>query len=178
MSELTQLFAFGIVYVVIVLVLAAAVYVWISFVTYRALQSAKYEKAWMAWIPYARNYALADVTKDEGDKTRVLNAFEVPNWCYQFYWVIPLVLAFVGLPSGLEWILNIACSVIFAGTIYTKLYAWHDKVSEDDKRTLGIVSGIFPIVYLVILSGWKAEDTIERPAKIDVVDAPENNDAN
>jgi len=173
-----SLLALGAVYVVVLVIIGIAYYVWSSFVTYRVLQSANYDKAWMAWIPYARNYALADVTKDEGDKTKVLNAFEVPNWLYQFYWVVPLILLFVKLPGTLEWIINIACSVIFLGTIYKKLFAWHDRVAEEDKTAIGIVGAIVNIVAIIIMTGWKAEDVIERPAKIETSEAPENNDFN
>ena len=173
-----SILALGVVGIIVGGLIGIAIYVWSSLVTYRALQAAKYDKAWMAWVPFLNYYALADVTKDEGENTKVLNAFEVPNWLYQFFWVVLVITTIFNINGTVEWILNIACSVIFLGTIYTKLFAWHDKVSEDEKRTMGIVSGIFNVVAWVIMSGWKAEDTIERPAKIDVVDAPENNDAN
>ncbi|MBQ9863247.1 MAG: hypothetical protein IJM28_04990 [Lachnospiraceae bacterium] len=165
---------------VIVIAIGLAFYVWCSFITYRTLQSMNYDKAWMAWIPMVKNYALADVTKDEGENTRVLGAFEVPNWLYQWAWVIPLVLNIPGvkLPGFLEWAVSVAFAVIFLGTCYAKIFAWHDGVSEDDKRGIGIASGIFEIIAVIIMTGWKKEDVIERPAKIETVETPENNDFN
>ena len=78
-------------FAVVAVIVVIAVYVWTAVVYQKVLKHLGYKNTWMAWIPYANNYAVADVIRGDNDKTNVLG-LELPSMLFNFWWLIGIVI--------------------------------------------------------------------------------------
>lgn len=149
MSDLALFTGLGIGIILFLLVIAVAVYVLYGISHMKALKALGYDKAWMAWIPYACYYAFADAVTGDDDQVRLFNSFNLPSIVFKLWWIVPLVFTFVNLNSTVESVITTVMNIVFLGCTYAKMYARIDGKSEQDEQVLGCVSGFLPIIAVV-----------------------------
>ena len=132
-----------ITYFIVVFAIIAVVYVLYGISHMRALRALGYDRPWMAWIPFANNWALAEVTLNGAENINFFNSFDVPAMVFKLWWLIAIGVSYVPIVGML---LNLALRVICLGTCYIKMYARLDGTTEKDQQVIGYVSGFFPIV--------------------------------
>lgn len=109
----------------------------------KALKAVGYDKAWMAWIPLANMWALAEVALDGDESMTLFGSLNIPAIAFKLWWVVGFVSSFIPMVGGF---LNLVLTVICLGTCYIKMYAKLDGRDEKDVQALGYVSGFFPII--------------------------------
>lgn len=149
MAFATILFGLGIGAILLVLVIAVAVYVLNSISHMKALKALGYDKAWLAWIPYGVYFACADVVTDGEEPVRLFDKFEVPAIVFRLWWLVPVAFLVIPLNGTLESVINFALNVVFLGCSYAKMYARLEGKQENETQVIGCVSGVFPIVAIV-----------------------------
>lgn len=128
--------------IVLLLVLAVALYVLTALAVSRVLGIYGYPNAWMAWIPFVNYYALADAVC-EGRETLTLFGKDVPSIVFKLWWVGKYIVSFVPHIGSL---LGIAVAVIFFGTVLAECYARMEDKPVEDMRMLGYISGWITII--------------------------------
>lgn len=120
------------------------VYVLWSIACAKALIYAGYSNTWMAWIPIAREWALADAAS-AGSETLDMFGAQVPKILFELSGLLFLIVIvpFIGA------ILFLPGTIILRGTIYSNLYATCEDVDISQTRVLGYLSGAFPIIALI-----------------------------
>lgn len=133
-------------YMLVLLVIVIAYYVVSSLAHMKALKAVGYDKAWMAWIPFANYYALADAAADKQDSVNLFGTLSVPAMLYKFWWAIMIVLYFVPVIGSLA---SVVVKVVFLGNCYVKMYARLDRTSEQEQQVIGYLSGFLTIIAVV-----------------------------
>lgn len=149
MSDLAIFAGLSMGLVLFVGVLCIAVYVLYGLSHMKALKALGYDKAWMAWIPYAWYFACADAVSGEDENVKLFDSFEIPTIIFKLWWIVPLAFYFIPLNSRLEYVINLALQIVFLGCTYAKMYARLENRAEKDEQVLGCVSGFLPIVAVV-----------------------------
>ncbi len=133
-------------YVLVALAILVGGYILTSIAHMKALKALGYDNAWMAWIPFAQQYALADVAAGNQETVMLFGSLSVPAMLYKFWWVLWIVLMFIPIVGRLaSW----AVLVVFRGNCYVKIYARLDGTSEQEQQVLGYLSGCFAIIAIV-----------------------------
>ncbi len=130
-------------YLLFVLVIVVVCWVLYGISHMKALKAVGYDKAWMAWIPFANMWALAEVALDGDESMTLFGSLNIPAIAFKLWWAVGLVLSFIPTVGSL---LNLVLTVICLGTCYIKMYAKLDGRDEKDVQALGYVSGFFPII--------------------------------
>lgn len=143
MSDYAGLIAALGIYLIFVLVIVVAVYVLYSISHMKALKALGYDKPWMAWIPFANYWALAEVALNGEESMNLFGSFSVPAIAFKLWWVIAYVVMFV---PGVGNFLYFVVSIIGLGTCYIKMYARLDGKDEKDVRVVGYLSGWIPLI--------------------------------
>ena len=112
----------------------------------KALKALGYSKAWMAWIPFVRLYAFADVAADNQENVHMFGSISVPAVLYKFWWVVWIVLPFVPFIGSLA---STVVLVVFLGNCYVKMYARLEGTTEQEQQVIGYLSGFLPIIAIV-----------------------------
>ncbi len=133
-------------YLAVFLVIGLVVYVLSSLAHMKALKALGYSKAWMAWIPFVRLYAFADVAADNQESVHMFGSISVPAVLYKFWWVVWIVLPFVPFIGSLA---STVVLVVFLGNCYVKMYARLEGTTEQDQQVIGYLSGLLPIIAIV-----------------------------
>lgn len=133
-------------YLMVIIVIALVVYVLSSLAHMKALKALGYDKAWMAWIPFAQQYALADVAAGNQDSVTLFGSVSVPAILYKFWWILWIVLPFVPVIGSLA--STVVC-IIFLGNCYVKIYARLEGTSEQEQQVIGYLSGFLVIIAIV-----------------------------
>lgn len=133
-------------YLAVFLVIGLVVYVLSSLAHMKALKALGYSKAWMAWIPFVRLYAFADVAADNQDSVHMFGSISVPAVLYKFWWVVWIVLPFVPFIGSLA---STVVLVVFLGNCYVKMYARLEGTTEQEQQVIGYLSGFLPIIAIV-----------------------------
>lgn len=149
MAEMAIFTGVGIGVMLIGAVFGIGLYVLHAVAHMKALKALGYPNPWMAWIPYASNYAYADCVVGNEEKIRILDSFEVPAMVLKLWWVVLVAFLFLPLNPTLERMGRIAMNIIFLGSTYTKMYARLDGRTEQEEQPLGIVSGFIPLIAVV-----------------------------
>lgn len=131
------------IYLVFVLVIALVCYVLYALSHMKALKALGYDKPWMAWIPLANYWALADAALDGEDSIQLFGSLSIPAIAFKLWWLIAIVVSFVPAVGGF---LNFILMIICLGTCYIKMYARLDGRDEKEVQALGYVSGFLPII--------------------------------
>ena len=133
-------------YLVVIVVIVLAVYVLSSLAHMKALKALGYDKAWMAWIPLAQYYALADVAAGNQESVTLFGSVSVPAILYKFWWIVWIVVSFVPVIGSIA---AFAVIVVFLGNSYVKIYARLDGTSEQEQQVIGYLSGFLQIIAIV-----------------------------
>ncbi len=133
-------------YLAVFLVIGLVVYVLSSLAHMKALKALGYSKAWMAWIPFVRLYAFADVAADNQESVHMFGSISVPAVLYKFWWVVWIVLPFVPVIGSLA---STVVLVVFLGNCYVKMYARLEGTTEQEQQVIGYLSGFLPIIAIV-----------------------------
>ena len=128
-------------YLAVFLVIGLVVYVLSSLAHMKALKALGYSKAWMAWIPFVRLYAFADVAADNQESVHMFGSISVPAVLYKFWWVVWIVLPFVPFIGSLA---STVVLVVFLGNCYVKMYARLEGTTEQEQQVIGYLSGFLP----------------------------------
>lgn len=132
-----------IAYFIIVFAIIAVFYVLYGISHMRALRALGYDRPWMAWIPFANDWALAEVTLNGAENINLFNSFDIPAMVFKLWWLIAIGVSYVPIVGML---LNLGLRVICLGTCYIKMYAKLDGTDEKEQQVIGYISGFFPIV--------------------------------
>lgn len=146
MDDLTVLLAFLGAYLLIILVIVAVCYVLSSLAHMKALKALGYDKAWMAWIPFAQQYALADAAANNQETVTLFGSFSVPAMLYKFWWVLLFICPFIPFIGTLA---STVVMIIFLGNCYVKIYARLDGTSEQEQQVIGYLSGFLVIIAVI-----------------------------
>lgn len=137
---------FATIYILVILAVAIAVYVFQSYAHMKALKALGYDKAWLAWIPYANYYACADAVSDNQENVYLFEKYSVPALLFKIWWVIAIVIGWLPINSTVIWILKSLVQIVFLGAAYTKMYARLEYKSEQETQVMGCLSGFLPII--------------------------------
>jgi hypothetical protein len=129
--------------VIITLLLALACYIVTSLGYMKALKRLGYPNAWLAWIPFGRCYALADVAAQGQENITIIGTLTIPAMLYKLWWVVAILLRFVPFIGGL---LSLAVTIICFGHVFTRLFAMIERTSEQSQQAIGYISGFIPLV--------------------------------
>lgn len=146
MSEWAVLLAFLGAYLLVILVVLAVCYVLTSLAHMKALKALGYDKAWMAWIPFAQQYALADVAAGNQESVTLFGTLSVPAMLYKFWWVLWIICPFIPVIGTFA---TTALMIVFLGNCYVKIYARLDNTSEQEQQVIGYLSGFLVIIAVV-----------------------------
>jgi hypothetical protein len=130
---------FSLVFIIVIL----ACYVVSALGFYKALKRLGYNNAWMAWIPFANYYALADAAANGQEEVNLIGTLTIPAILYKLWWLVMLVAAFIPVIGN---ILVLVIRVICLGSVFIKLLARLTYTSEQSQQAMGYVSGLIPIV--------------------------------
>lgn len=152
-SGLGALFAgMGVLLFVLVAVSIAA-YVWTALEYSKVLKALGYKNPWMAWIPLANMYALADVIRGDDTETVVWGK-SVPAMLFNFWWAISMVCCFIpGIGTVLYTVLRVVC----LGNCFAYIYAAVEGKEVDEVKGIAIASGFIPIIALIKFTQYKFE---------------------
>lgn len=131
---------------VVGVIIAIALYVFSSYAHMKALNMLGYDKAWLAWIPYANYYACADAVSDNQENVYLFEKYSVPALLFKIWWVISIAIGWLPINSTVIWILKSLVQIVFLGAVYTKMYARLEYKSEQETQVMGCVSGFLPII--------------------------------
>lgn len=152
MDDVAILAALG-AYLIFALIILVVCYVLSSLAHMKALNAMGYDKAWMAWIPFAQWYACADAaTAGKQDDVKLFGSISVPVSVYKFWWVLLIAFQILGrfFLGSLFSLLTTVVQIIFLGNTYVKMYAQLEGTDEKDQQVIGYVSG-----FLVIIAVFK-----------------------
>lgn len=138
------------------LIIAIAVYVVSSLAYMKAMKMCNYAHPVAAWIPFWRDYAIADTSCD-GRDTVSLFGLPCPALLLKLYWLITLALSFVLSGSSIGNLLVYIINAIFLAQIFITLFARFEGKEEPDCRVIGIVAGLLPIVAWVKFFMYKPQ---------------------
>lgn len=145
MSDYTALLAALGIYLIFLLVVVVLVYVLYGISHMKALKALGYDKPWMAWIPFANYWALADVALNGEDSMNLFGSLSIPGIVFKLWWVIYIVVSCIPKVGNL---LGMVLTIICLGTCYIKMYARLDGKDEKDVRVVGYLSGWIPLIAL------------------------------
>ena len=146
MNDFAILLAFLGAYLFVILVILVICYVLTSLAHMKALKALGYDKAWMAWIPFAQQYALADVVAGNQDSVTLFGTFSVPVMLYKFWWGLLFICPFIPVVGTLA---SMALTIIFLGNCYVKIYVRLDGTSEQEQQVIGYLSGFLVIIAVI-----------------------------
>jgi hypothetical protein len=133
-------------YIIVVLVIMLAYYVIASLAYMKALKAVGYKRPWMAWIPCADYYALADAAANGQENVTLFSTLSVPAVLYKFWWAVMIVANFIPVVGTvLAWVIR----VVFFGNCFVRLYAMTEHTSEQQQLVIGYVSGLLPIIAVI-----------------------------
>ena len=127
-----------------------------------ALNKIGYKNWWFVWIPFLRQYAIADIVKGEDGLVDV-SGFRFEEKLYKFYWLVPIMIASFNFIIPVGAILGLVINSVCGAICYKKLYSYFETVNESDVLTQIILytSGLFPIVPLIKCIMLSGKDPIE-----------------
>ncbi len=135
----------SIVLIIVALVALLAVYVLTALAYQKVFKKFNYPRPWMAWIPLANSWAIADVIQDKEGNVTIFGQ-KIPAMAFNFWFVVPFLLSYI---PGIGSLLNVAANVILFGTICIHLYSRIENKSEKDVQILGYVSGWISIIAII-----------------------------
>ena len=136
---------------VFILIILIPLYVWSSLEFKKVLEIMNSSNPTLAWIPYIRYYALAEVCKDENGNINLLGK-DLSYYFFGFYWVACLILTRI---PGIGSILSLIIQILFLGTLFKIVYARIEQKDEIETQTIGFVSGFITLIALIKFTCYK-----------------------
>lgn len=138
---------------VVIVIVAIGLYVWGSLVEYHMFQMLGYDKAWMAWIPAVRDYALCDIVPCPQNTNEIVydgkGTFRIPKTLFIWLWAIGIAINFIpNVGPYLDFLLNIFYMI----PVYIFVYSTFEKKAPSEALGLAIVSSIIPLVGLIMFT--------------------------
>ncbi len=138
---------------VVIVIVAIGLYVWGSLVEYHMFQMLGYDKAWMAWIPAVRDYALCDIVPCPQNTNEIVydgkGTFRIPKTLFIWLWAIGIAINFIpNVGPYLDGLLNIFYMI----PVYIFVYSTFEKKAPSEALGLAIVSSIIPLVGLIMFT--------------------------
>ena len=156
--ELMYVFAFFGSFFIGAFILLAIAYVISSLAFVKVFTKLGYQSPVLGWVPILNLYILATLVSTGVKQVKVLGIAEIDVTLYRFAWLLAVAVSFI---PGIGKVLSLIIRVIYFGDLYSRVYAATDDTSVEDQVGLGIVSGIFSIVFIV-----KALAADSNPARI------------
>lgn len=136
----------GLGVILICLVVLLAYYVFFSLAHMKALKALGYDKAWLAWIPYACYFACADAVCGDEENVMLFHKFSIPAMLFKLWWILPIMVVWLPINEGLTNIISRVISIVFLGWNYAVMYARLENKTEQETQVLGCLSGFLPII--------------------------------
>lgn len=136
---------------IVIAILAIAVYVLFGISHMKALKMMGYDKAWAAWIPFFSSYALADCIPETKENVDIFG-LSIPGTVFKFWWLVSFIVAYVPVVGTL---LSLAVTIICAGLCYTSIYSILEGKSKDEVKLVGYLSGWINIIAIVKFFTYK-----------------------
>lgn len=133
------------IFLFLLVVVGIGCYLLMAFGIQKMLKTLHYDKTWMAWIPLANLFAIAQVASRGQDEMKIFN-FQLPTVVMGLWWIVYFVL---GRIPHVGTLLATACQVICLGTCFINIYAMLDGKSEEEEKAIGFVSGLIPIIAVI-----------------------------
>jgi hypothetical protein len=140
---LASIAVFGILLCIIGVLLVVACYIVCALGFMKALKRVGYPNAWLAWIPLAQYYALADVAAQGQENITIIGTLSIPAMLYKLWWVVAIV---INIVPAIGSILALAITIICSGHVFTRLFAMIERTSEQSQQAIGYISGFIPLV--------------------------------
>lgn len=99
-----------------------------------------YENYWMAWIPVACYYALADCVRI--NDVNIFGAV-IPKHVFKLWWILLFVL---NLIPGIGNILALVLKTICRGWCYNMIFSYTDNKPYSETRVLAYIAGFIPVI--------------------------------
>ena len=142
---------------VILVLISIGLYVWSSLMNQKVLKHMGYKNAWMAWIPYANNYAIADVIRGEDGQTDVLGC-KIPSVVFNFWWLIAAAVMSVPKVGSIAYII---LQILCLGTCYKGIFAACEGKDQKEVGSIAYIAGFMPVIALIKFSLYKFQDKTE-----------------
>ena len=137
----------------------------------KLLRKYNYRKSWMAWIPYAQYYALADAAA-EGSPTMKLFSADCPVWWFKFWYIITNVAAYLPFVGPVAIFIF---KMFFLGSVYRTIYARVEGRTLGSRTALGFFSaiiGLIPIIKFLHYDSSKIAGCEEKKPAEEAVPVP------
>ena len=129
----------------VIIMVAVGMYILRAVAFQKLLRKYNYRKSWMAWIPFAQYYALADAAA-EGKPTMKLFSGDCPVWWFKFWYIITFAAAyipFIGAPAIFVF------KMFFLGSVYRTIYARCENRTLGSRTALGFFSAIIELIPII-----------------------------
>ncbi len=141
------LFLFFGVFIFIVFVVCAIVYVLNGIGTMYVLKSLGFMYPWMAWVPFGRMIALGLCIGDIKDSTDMFGIVKMPNIVLVLYSIIAVMIGWCVPVIGR--LLCFAVSLICGGMVFSIIYSKMEGTEVSDNYVAGYLSGLIGVVSTV-----------------------------
>jgi len=145
MDYASSILAFTGAALVITFAIVIAIYIVYSLAFFKALKKVDYRNPWLAWIPVAQHFALADAAFDDDKETSVIffGKCTLPKMVVNFYWVITYVIAFIPVIGSIA---SLILNVLVLGAIFAKLFVKIEGGTYEEKRAVAYISAVIPLI--------------------------------
>ena len=147
----------------VAITIAVAMYILRSFAFRKVLRKYNYRKTWMAFIPYAQYYAIADAAA-EGKPTMKFFSADCPVWWFKFWYIITTAGSFVPFigPTAV-----FVFRMFFLGFVYRTIYARCEKRTLGSRTALGFVSSFIELIPIIKFLHYNGDPVApaEKPGK-------------
>ena len=131
--------------VLICIAVGVAMYILRALAYRKAMRLLHYRKSWMAWIPFAQHYALADAASEGAPTMKLFNA-DCPVWFFKFWFLMSYALSvfpFGGAIAGFIY------RLFFQGSVFRTAYAKIENRSLGSRTAIGFFSTIIELIPII-----------------------------
>ena len=146
-------------FVIFLFILAAALYVLKGFAYQKAMRLLKYNKSWMAWIPYARDYGLADAASGGEPTMKFFNA-DAPSWMFKFWFLFSYAISVFPMGGALAGFLY---KLFFQGGVYRTVYAKLENRTINSATCVGFFSTVIDLIPIIKFLKYKYPEEEAAP---------------
>ena len=164
----------GLIVFVCLLVLILPVYIVCALSEMHVLKLVKYDKVWMAWIPFANVYALMDGFKD------VIIGFPLLNLCignqyFKITYFVSIILTFLGATAnkGIGTIISLVLLMLNA-SIYTYIYAVMENKGINETKIIGLISAFIPLIAIIKFFMYNENNLVNNQLAYNIINSNVN----
>ena len=149
----------------VIIAVAIAMYILTGFAYQKAMRILKYKYSWMAWIPYAKHYALADAASEGKDTMKLFNA-NCPVFFFKFWFLLSPALTMLPFAGPLA---AFVYKLFFQGSVYRAYYEKIDGKSAGGATTLGFFSTVITLIPVIKFLSYKLPQQAEEKPQAEAV---------